>query len=448
MKLKLISILMLAGLGAFAQPPAATPAAGAAPGRGAGRGAAQPAVRSPEILEDQRVTFRLRGPNASEVLLNGDWPQGRGIKMAKDADGIWSATVGPLTPELWSYTFSVDGVQALDPGNANHLRDGTRYSNFFVIPGALSENYSIKDVPHGNVNIVWYDSPTLKLTRRMYVYTPPGYDTGSQRYPVLYLLHGAGGDEDAWNNLGRASVILDNLIAAGKAKPMLVVMTNGNANQKMGPGYGIVPGQNTQANFGNPGEVAAGGFPGRGAAPGGAAPAAAPNQPPAGRGGAPGVAAAGRGGAPGAAPGAGRGTPNFGSSFPDSLVKDVVPYIEKNYRVVANKDGRAVTGLSMGGGHTLTASNTYPEVFSYVGVLSMGTRDDITDKLTALKKAGVKMYYIGCGEADNICVEGSKNLDALLTKVGINHKTTFSPGGHTWANWRIYLNEWAPMLFK
>ena len=137
-----------------------------------------------------------------------------------------------------------------------------------------------------------------------------------------------------------------------------------------------------------------------------------------------------------------------GLSFPESLVKDVVPYIEKNYRAIANKDGRAITGLSMGGGHTLTATNTHPEVFSYVGVLSMGTRDDITDKLQALKKAGVKFYYIGCGQADNICVEGSKNLDALLTKVGINHKFTFSSGGHTWANWRIYLNEYAPLLFK
>jgi len=137
-----------------------------------------------------------------------------------------------------------------------------------------------------------------------------------------------------------------------------------------------------------------------------------------------------------------------GTAFPDSIVKDVIPYIEKNYRVIANKDGRAITGLSMGGAQTLTASNAHPEVFSYVGVLSMGTRDDITDKLQALKKAGVKFYYVGCGQADNICVEGSKNLDALLAKVGINHKTTFSPGGHTWANWRIYLNEWAPMLFE
>jgi len=415
-----VSLLFMAFTAPAQQPPAAAPAA-------PGRGARPPALRSAEILDDQRVTFRLRAANAVEVVLNGDWPEGRGIKLTKDDQGVWSTTVGPLTPELWYYTFNVDGASVVDPANANLLRDGTRYMNFFIVPGPQSENYAIRDVPHGNVNVVWYDSPSLKLQRRMYVYTPAGYDTGKQKYPVLYLLHGAGGDEDAWNNMGRASVILDNLIASGKAKPMLVVMTNGNANQKMAPGYGVIPGQNTSGIFGNPGEVGVG-FPGRGAATPPASPVAAPG--------------AGR-----AAGGAGRGGAG-GSAFPESLVKDVVPYIEKNYRVVANKDSRAISGLSMGGGHTLTASNAHPEMFSYVGVFSMGTRDDITDKLQALKKAGIKYYYVGCGQADNICIDGSKNLDALLTKVGIDHKFTFSPGGHTWANWRIYLNEWAPMLFK
>ncbi len=432
MKLTLLFSLLLIGVTAWGQqPPAAAP--------GPGRGARPPALRSAEILDDGRVTFRLRAANASEVTLNGDWPEGRGVKLTKDDQGVWSTTVGPMTPELWYYTFNVDGASVVDPANANLLRDGTRYMNFFVIPGPLSENYSIKDVAHGNVHVVWYDSPSLKLQRRMYVYTPAGYDTGNQKYPVLYLLHGAGGDEDAWNNMGRASVILDNLIAAGKAKPMLVVMTNGNANQKMAPGYGVIPGQNTTGIFGNPGEVGAAGFAGRGPATPGAAPASAANAAPASR------PAAGTPGA--GTPGGGRGGIG-GTAFPESLVKDVVPYIEKNYRVIAKKDSRAISGLSMGGAHTLTACNAHPEMFSYVGVFSMGTRDDITDKLQALKKAGLKYYYVGCGQADNICVEGSKNLDTLLTKVGINHKFTFSTGGHTWANWRIYLNEWAPMLFK
>ena len=218
-----------------------------------GRG---PALRSPEVAADQTVTFRLRAPNATDVTLNGDWPGGRGVKMTKDDAGIWSATVGPLTSELWAYTYSVNGVSLLDSANPNILRDGTRYSNFLIVDGTISDTYKIKDVPHGDVSQVWYPSPTLAEAnpRRMYVYTPAGYDKSTEKYPVLYLLHGAGGDEDAWNNMGRASVIMDNLIASKKAKPMLVVMTNGNANQKMAPGYGIVPGQVT-GNTGNPGEV-------------------------------------------------------------------------------------------------------------------------------------------------------------------------------------------------
>ena len=405
-----------------------------------------PRIVSPAIKDDQTVTFRLRAPNATDVSLNGDWPQGRGVKMTKDDSGTWSATVGPLTSELWSYTFSVDGVSLLDSANPNILRDGTRYSNFLIIDGPLSDTYKIKDVPHGNVSLVWYDSPTLPSAspRRMYVYTPPGYDKSAEKYPVLYLLHGAGGDEDAWNNMGRASVIMDNLIAAKKARPMLVVMTNGNANQKMGPGYGIVPGQVT-GNTGNPGEVGVvGAFTGgRGAAPG----AQAPPQPPA----ASGAPAAPRPQAtPGAAPNAGRGGGGmFGGAFPESIVKDVIPYIEKNYRVIANKDGRAIAGLSMGGGHTVAATNAHPDAFSYVGVFSMGTAADITDKLQALKKAGVKFYYVGHGKDDPVVrVAQGQNLAAQLEKVGINYHYTESSGGHTWANWRIYLNEFAPSLFQ
>jgi enterochelin esterase-like enzyme len=390
-----------------------------------GRG---PALRSPEISSDQKVTFRLRAPRATEVVLNGDWPEGRNIAMTKDDAGTWSATVGPLNPELWSYTFSVDGVGVLDPSDANHLRDGTRYLNFFIVEGPLSENYIIHDVPHGNVSEVWYPSPTLAAAspRRMYVYTPAGYDTGKQRYPVLYLLHGAGGDEDAWNNMGRASVIMDNLIASGKAKAMIVVMTNGNANQKMGPGYGDVPGQNI-ANTGNPGEVGVVGAFGAGR-------------------GAFGASGAGRAGGRGASGGRGGG---FGNAFPESLVKDVMPYVEKNYRVVSKKDDRAIAGLSMGGGHTLTATNAHPDTFSYIGVFSMGTAADVTDKLEALKKAGVKYYFVGHGKDDPVVkVSNGENLAAQLQKVGINYHFDESSGGHTWSNWRIYLNELAPSLFR
>ncbi len=271
----------------------------------------------------------------------------------------------------------------------------------------------------------------MKLTRRLYVYTPPGYETSKQRYPVLYLLHGAGGDEDAWFTLGRASQIMDNNIAAGKAVPFLVVMTNGNANQKMAPGSGPVPGQvSGRGMMGAPG-AAPGAAPGRGGQAGAPPAAAAPGAPPAA---APGAPAAARGPA--------------GPSFPESLVKDVIPFIEKRYRVIAKKDSRAIVGLSMGGGHTLAATNANPATFSYIGVLSMGTRNDITKELTAIKNAGVKLYYVGCGEEDRICVDGSRNLASLLKNVGIKHIYNENTGGHTWINWRIYLNELVPMLIN
>jgi hypothetical protein len=198
--------------------------------------------RSPEILPDKSVVFRLSAPNASEVKLSGDWQEGYpppGVNMTKDDKGTWSVTVNTLKPELWNYAFVVDGARMLDPSNPLVQRDGTRFASILLIPGPESELYEVKDVPHGNVAMVWYDSPSLKMKRRMYVYTPPGYELGKDSYPVFYLLHGGGGDEDAWFTLGKANVILDNLIAQGKAKPMIVVMPNGNANQYAAPGFGL-----------------------------------------------------------------------------------------------------------------------------------------------------------------------------------------------------------------
>jgi hypothetical protein len=208
--------------------------------------AAQPArpapLKSPEIHPDRSVTFRLLAPKATEVTLNGSWDNGTDLKMTKDESGIWSTTIGPLAPQLWGYWFMVDGVKALDPNNGETQRDGARYDNLLMISGPESEWWDFKDVPHGTVQAVWYPSPTLKqASRRMMVYTPPGYETGTTKYPVLYLLHGGGGDEEAWLTMGRANIIIDNLIAAGKAKPMIVVMPNGNATQTVSQGLGYGP---------------------------------------------------------------------------------------------------------------------------------------------------------------------------------------------------------------
>src|SRR5512139_3853138 len=201
-----LAVLLLPAVAAFSQP---APAPRGVP-------------RSPEILPDNRVTFRISAPKALEVTLNGSWEGARDIKMAKDDEGVWSVTVGPLAAELWGYWYMVDGVKALDPGNAETQRDGARIDNLLMISGPGSDLWDFKDIPHGTVSAVWYPSPTLKLPRRrMVVYTPPGYEAGKGRYPVLYLLHGGGGDEDAWTTMGRASVIMDNLIARGQAKPMI-----------------------------------------------------------------------------------------------------------------------------------------------------------------------------------------------------------------------------------
>src|ERR1041385_5457908 len=219
--------------GASAQPAAAaSPARRAAAPAAAGRGATPPRPVSPEIHSDRTVTFRLFAPKAAEVNLNGSWEGARNIAMTKDDNGVWSVTAGPLSAQLWGYWFLVDGVKALDPGNGETQRDGSRIDNLLMISGPESDPWDFKDVPHGTMHIVWYSSPTLKQARRrMYVYTPPDYEASQNRYPVLYLLHGGGGDEDAWVTMGRANVILDNLIAQGKAKPMIVVMPNGNPTQ-------------------------------------------------------------------------------------------------------------------------------------------------------------------------------------------------------------------------
>jgi enterochelin esterase-like enzyme len=419
--LAIVLIPFLAAFATFAQaPPAGQPPAA---GRAAMAGMMPQGPPSPQILPDGRATISLSAPKAAEVVLNGDWDGGRNLAMTKDADGVWSVTVGPLEPELWGYTFSVDGVRTLDPRNSNIKRDGARYDNILLIPGPASDVYAWHDVPHGSVHIVWYPSPSLKMTaRRMYIYTPPGYEGGKERYPVLYLLHGAGGDEDAWITLGRANMIMDNLIAEKKAKPFIIVITNGNANQVVSQGFALGPPPATPAR-------------GAGAAPGAAGRAA-------------GARAAGAAAAPQTPP---PDVPVATQPFPESLIKDVIPYVEQHYRVIANKDNRAIAGLSMGGGHTLSATMNHPGMFGYIGVLSSGARNvgsAFEKQLEAVKKGGVKLYYVGCGLKDTGALEGSKNLIAVLNKHGIKNVMKETPGAHTWFTWRILLADFAPQFFK
>lgn len=351
-----------------------------------------PQFESPVVAEDNTVTFKVHSPTAQSVAVYGSWMGwGETAEMKKGEDDIWSLTVGPLEPSMYHYNFIIDGVSAIDPKNSHALRDGVRYASMLMVPGKGSELFEVNDVPHGALSKVWYHSPTLELNRRMYVYTPPGYESGNEKYPVLYLLHGGGGDEDAWTSLGRANYILDNLIAAGKAKPMIIVMTNGNAFQTSSLRTAPDAPQITRENY-----------------------------------------------------------MQYAGRFEKSLVNDVIPYVEKHYRVKTGKENRAVAGLSMGGMHTITASIENPDVFGYIGVFSSGIfRPDAEQeaKFVALKNSGIKKYWVACGK-DDFVMESNKRLLEMLEKTGIEHEYFENEGGHTWANWRTYLSMFAPMLFE
>ena len=367
-------------------------------------------VKSPEINADNSVTFRLHAPKAITVQLTGDCVDGV-VSMKEDSLGVWSYTTGKLEPELYSYSFIVNGMRMLDPSNIYQNRDVATWTNIFIISdekGDKGDLYSVNKVPHGNVSKVWYESPTLKLTRRMTVYTPAGYDKGKY-YPVLYLLHGAGGDENAWSELGRAAQILDNLIAAGKAKPMLVVMTNGNPNTAAAPG---------EWDFGM-------------------------YQP--------------------AMGGGGVQLPQAAASMDESFM-DVVNFIEKNYKVAKNKANRAICGLSMGGGHSFAISKRFPNTFDYVGLFSaavsvgqwgdrtpllerMNTNEEYNKQMAALFGAKPKLYWIAIGKTDFLYQQNA-DLRKWLDSKGYPYTYRETDGGHIWRNWRIYLTEFSQMIFK
>lgn len=348
-------------------------------------------IVSPEIGEEN-VTFRISAPDAKLVRLYGSWMEARNssINMMKDTAGVWSVTIPTPSPELYTYHFIIDGLVVNDSRNIFMQRDGTRYLSVLLIPGELTENY-FEANQHGDLSKVWYDSPTLGLNRRMFVYTPYGYETSGIDYPVLYLLHGGGGDEDAWSTMGRARQILDNLIEKGLAKPMICVMPNGNPGQQAAK---------TQMLEEKPFDFR---------------------------------------------------DPATRNSFVNSLVKDIIPYIESHYRVIAKPEARAVSGLSMGGGHTTSVTVNYPGTFDYILPLSAGMRGEpaeIDPQLQKIKEAGYKLYWIGCGKDDPLAYQSSINLDEALTRNGMEHTFFVTEGGHTWANWRIYLNTFAPLLFK
>ena len=349
----------------------------------------QPIV-SPEITENQ-VTFRLLAPKAYEVRLYGSWTADyrSSLAMARDTAGVWYASIPLPAPEIYTYSFIVDGVMMNDPSNVIMQRDGTRYLSVLLVPGGISGYYK-EATQRGNVRTVWYDSPTIGMQRRMTIYTPYGYENNPRgKYPVLYLLHGAGGDEEAWISMGYTRQIMDNMIEKGEAEPMIVVMPNGNPWQEAAKTYGLPERQ----------------FDWR--------------------------------------------DPAFANLYVNSIVKDIIPYVEKHFRTINKPEGRAVAGLSMGGGHTMAVTNLYPGMFGYICPLSMGIREgqEIDSQLQAIKKAGYKLYWVGCGDQDFL-FESANALHQALERNGLEHTYHVSGGGHTWPNWRTFLTIFGKLLFK
>ncbi len=401
--MKLIQMTLAPAILCFAllaQEPAAT-----TPGTRGGQARAEKIV-SPDVLPDGRVTLRLLAPKANEVLVQGNWPGGRGLAMTKNSAGLWSVTTAPLQPELWAYTFSVDGVRTLDPGNYNVARDGVGFMNTVLVVAESSAVFQPRQVPHGSVTAMWAPSTLMKTPRRMFVYTPPGYENGATRYPVLYLLHGSGGDEDAWPTMGIANVIMDNLIADGKSKPMIVVMPNAYWSEL------------ASLDLAGP----------RKAAP-------------------PGV-------------GAGGGVQGPADANERDIAGDIVPFVDKHFRTLPGPQNRALAGLSMGSGITLNVAVKRLDVFASIGILSSGGFRDAAAGLASIEKINPKflanpaatnkqlrLLFFSCGTEDPR-MEGMAKAAQELNNRKIPVVLKRYPGEHEWKVWRHSLADMAPLLFR
>ena len=412
--IRAILVILLMTCLASAQAPA--PAQGGGERGGRGRGQAQPAVVSPEVSSDRRITFRLFAPQAETVRLNAsDIPNlGQTATLTKAENGVWSTTVGPVDPGAYRYTFTVDGVATIDPRSPSTSESNTNVWSMVYVSG--SDFMDATNVAHGSVAEVPYLSTALKAWRRLHVYTPPGYETNNDKYPVFYLLHGAGDSDDSWTTVGRANFILDNLIAARKAKPMVIVMTAGHTTRAAGGGRG----------------------------------------------------------------GGGGGFLSPTDEFAQDFLTDVMPLVEKRYRVMTDRAHTAIAGLSMGGSQTLNIAIPNLARFGYLGVYSSGLIGDApaggrggrgaeggaqtpaatptpnpnsweTRNLAMLDNAGLKrglkLMWFSTGK-DDFLIETTRSTVEMFKKHGFNVVYEESPGGHTWINWRNYLNAFAPQLFR
>lgn len=354
-----------------------------------------PTYKSVEQLADGRVAFRLCAPNAAWVSVTStDMPDvipmraGGGftdLAMSRDERGLWSVTTPvPVAPDTYRFNFNVDGVAVPDPqGTTFSLTRSGQFSTLEVFgPTGAFQSYD-KGVPHGAVTVIEYWSASLATVRRAHVYTPPGYMRDNARYPVLYLVHGAGDSDDSWTSVGHANYIVDNLIASSKAKPMIVVMPFGHTPQRQGV--------NVLSN----------------------------------------------------------------NDFSRDFLEDLMPYVEANFRTLNSRSSRAMAGLSMGGAHTLRVGLTHPELFAYTGIFSMGLlhADQVADYETqnaiALTQAGksMRLVYYAMGKTDFLYASAAPTR-AMMEKYGMKPVYNESEGGHVWINWRRYLEDFAPRLFR
>ena len=419
MKTAILGIALLAGLSALAQTnqPAAEDFKPSTLN--------QPGQQYPQVNSQRYARFRIVAPNAQSV--NVGLGGGGGTPLTKGEDGAWvGTTAGPMDEGFHYYHLTVDGGTFNDPGTLNFY-GSTRWESGLEIPAHDADFYDFKDVPHGKVQMIIFPSKTTGKMCRAFVYTPPDYDKNpTQRYAVLYLQHGWGEDETAWWNQGHANLIMDNLIAEGKARGFIIVMTYGLTNEGMGPG-----GRGGRGGRGP-------GGPG-GGAPAGAPPAAAPTG---GNNQAPGTARGGRAGGRG-------GMAGFGSNdaFEHLLVDELIPYVDANFRTLADQPHRAMAGLSMGGMETHSITLKHLDVFSHIGLFSGGviTPDDVNN--AAGFKEKVKVVFCSCGSREN---PGSlESNHQALEAIGIKNTAYVSPNtAHEFLTWRRSLHEFAPLLFQ
>ena len=372
----------------------------------------------PQVNSEGRVRTSISAPEALKVQIDIG---GKKYDLKKDDKGVWTGESDPQDVGFHYYQLNVDGASVPDPGSLYYF-GASRWGSGIEIPSKDQDFFALKNVPHGQLRETHYFSKTSNSNRRVYIYTPPGYDKDSKKYPVLYLQHGMGEDETGWGSQGYAGLIMDNLIAEGKATPFIIVMENsGGAPRGPRPAGAQGPG--------GPGQGAPSAAPGQGApqgAPGQGAPAGAPRM--------------GAGG-----PGGGM---NMAGQFERILFDDLIPYIESNFRVIADQEHRAMAGLSMGGMQTRSIVIANPEKFSYVGMFSSGTfsPSEVKD-IDAFKKKG-KLVFMSFGGKEG----GAARIPAAAeewNKIGIKGVSYVSPEtAHEWHSWRRSLHEFAPLIFK